>query len=229
MCMVDHKRLWIVDGHNLIFQLSPLEELQTSGRRGDARRELEDHLRRFAHRTAELVVVVYDGNEHHANPDTVQEDLFHTTYSSGDAGELADDRIVYLAGHHAAQGTRVTVVTSDVATLGRHLPDPVDRMDGPEFWRKHIERPARLRGKRVEGDFSDVEAEFLRRDGEAAEERARAAPPSGRAASPAPSSRAPSATAGKVSAVEASRAEQQRRKKQRGLRRQQRRLKGYKR
>ncbi len=156
--------LWLIDGHNLIFQFSELEELQVSGRRAEARRDLESLLRAFALDRGERVVIVYDGNMLDKNPDAVQEELFATIYTS--PPEEADDRIVYLARTHIENNDRVLVVTSDVRTLANDLPETAIHMTAGMFRQRHLTE--RQEGKQAaEGDFSDLEAEFLRADAEA--------------------------------------------------------------
>ena len=52
-------RIWIADGHNLIFKFPHLEELQTTDQRRKARQGLEEMLFAFAHRVREKVIVIY--------------------------------------------------------------------------------------------------------------------------------------------------------------------------
>ncbi|MBI1951123.1 MAG: NYN domain-containing protein, partial [Acidobacteria bacterium] len=60
---------WIMDGHNMIFAIPRLQGLQVSGHRDEARRALEDRLRRFAQRRGQKVLVVFDGNDLQRNDD----------------------------------------------------------------------------------------------------------------------------------------------------------------
>ncbi|OLE54833.1 MAG: hypothetical protein AUG74_20520 [Bacteroidetes bacterium 13_1_20CM_4_60_6] len=83
-------------------------------------------------------------------------------YTPRSAGE-ADDRIIHEARSRAQQGQHVTVVTNDVRTLAVELPKRVLHMKVKAFWLKYIERTADPEGKRVEGDFSDVERAMVAR------------------------------------------------------------------
>jgi predicted RNA-binding protein with PIN domain len=202
-------RIWIMDGHNMIFAIRGFQEMQVSGRGDEARGALVDTLRRFAQTRGEQVLVVFDGNDLPWNPDVIREPFFETVYTRRSDGE-ADDRIIHEARLRAEQGQHVTVVTNDVRTLAVELPKSVLHMKVHAFWLKHIERAADPESKRVEGDFSDVEREMEARAAmaepePAAQDRARKKPA------------APSA--------EAAMAERIRRKKERGRLRQERLLK----
>jgi predicted RNA-binding protein with PIN domain len=230
---VKKNRIWIIDGHNLIFQIPHLKDLQVSGRRTEARRELEHLLLVFATERREEVVVVYDGNSQEGNPDTIQERFLRTTYSLGFPDEVADHRILYLARQHGSD-RRVCVVTSDMRTLATELDSAVTHLSVGEFWSRHISAASPARSKEVTGDYSDIEAEFLRRDREARPEPAPASQPRPSAnlsvPPPAPPKDAPlpSPKPGRESA-DAQRQEQARLKKERGRLRQARRLARYRR
>jgi predicted RNA-binding protein with PIN domain len=167
------QRIWIMDGHNMIFAIPGLERLQVSDRREEARAGLADRLQRFAIARGEKVLVVFDGNQMLSNPDAVRSPLFEVVYSRRGEG-VADDRIIHEARACSARGLTVTVVTDDVRTLAIELPRGVQRLGVRAFWRKHIDKEDRAGDgdgdKRIEGDFSDFEREMLARDA-AAEER----------------------------------------------------------
>ncbi len=202
------KRIWMVDGHNLIFAIRGLTEMQVSGRGDEARGALVDALRRFAQSRGEQVLLVFDGTDLQHNPNVLREPFFETVYArSGDGG--ADERIIREATLHAEQGQHVTVVTNDVSTLAVRLPKSVLRMKVHAFWLKHIERAADPAGKPLEGDFSDIEREMEAR---AALEESVPVVRDDALKRPAPSS------------AEAGPAETIRRKKERGRLRQERRL-----
>jgi predicted RNA-binding protein with PIN domain len=153
-------RVWIVDGHNVIFQLPQLEKLQAAGRRREARKGLESMMSALAARVGERFIVVYDGNRMERNPDVIREEGLQTVYSL--PPEEADDRIVYLCQELMKGGHRVRVVTSDLRTLGRNLPPGVSLLTADDLRRRFLS----ARGpeeKPVRGDFSDIEAEMLRR------------------------------------------------------------------
>jgi len=201
-------RIWIIDGHNLIFAIRGLHEMQISGRGDEARGALVDALRRFAQTRGEQVLVVFDGNDLPRNPDVFREPFFETVYTRRGDGE-ADERIIREATVRATQGQHVTVVTNDVRTLAVRLPKNVLHVKVHAFWLKHIERAPDPESKQVEGDFSDVEREM----------EARAAP-----AEPEPPvqgsiKRQPAATSAETAV-----AERIRQKKERGRLRQERRL-----
>jgi predicted RNA-binding protein with PIN domain len=152
------KRIWIVDGHNVIFAIPRLENLQVSGRGEDARRDLVDTLRRFALPRSQRVLIVFDGDDLARQPDVIREPLLEIGYARKRDGG-ADERIVREASSLLEQGHPVTVVTNDVNTLAVKLPSGVDHLEVRPFWRKYI---VGLQGaKRVEGDFSEVESELM--------------------------------------------------------------------
>ena len=196
------KRIWMVDGHNLIFAIRGLHEMQVSGRGDEARGALVDALRRFAQTRGEQVLVVFDGNELPRNPDVSREPFLETVYTRRSDGG-ADERIIHEAIRRAEQGQHVTVVTNDVHTLAVRLPKSVLRMKVHAFWLKHIERAADPAAKPIEGDFSDIERELEARAALVRDDALKR---------PAPSS------------AEARPAETIRRKKERGRLRQERRL-----
>ena len=231
MAAVEKSRVWIIDGHNLIFQVPHLKDLQLSGRRTDARRELEQLLLVFASERQEEVVIVYDGNSKPGNPDTIQERFLRTTYSLGFPEEVADHRILYLARQHGSH-QKVCVVTSDVRTLAKELDRTVTHLSVGEFWSRHISPAPPAHSKQVSGDYSDIEAEFLRRDREAAPTSSPGGPP--RQPSPPPANGAPtpsgkSACKPAPGPSETAQQEQVRLKKERGRLRQARRLARYRR
>jgi predicted RNA-binding protein with PIN domain len=152
-------RIWIMDGHNMIFAIGPLTWLQESGRRDEARQGLVDRLRPFARTRCEKVLIVFDGLDLERNLDVIQEPFFEAVYARRSDGE-ADDRIIHEAKACLEQGHRVTVVTNDLKTLAGELPEGAHHLGVQAFWRKYIEEAAGRTGKRVEGDFSDVESEM---------------------------------------------------------------------
>src|SRR5713226_9284639 len=156
------KRIWIMDGHNMIFAIRPLQELQVSDRREEARSGLAERLERFALARSEKVLVVFDGNELASNPDARRTPLFETVYTRRGEGS-ADDRIIREATRLLERGLVVTVVTDDVSTLASRLPRGVHHLGVRAFWLKHIEKDAGEAGKPVAGDFSEVEREMMTR------------------------------------------------------------------
>jgi len=156
------KRIWIMDGHNMIFAIGPLQRLQVSDRREEARRGLAERLERFALTRGEKVLVVFDGNELPSNPDALRKPLFEMVYARRGEGS-ADERIIREARLCLGRGLLVTVVTDDVNTLAGKLPRGAHHLGVQAFWVKHIEKEVGEGGKQVEGDFSDVEREMLAR------------------------------------------------------------------
>ena len=198
----------MVDGHNLIFAIRGLHEMQVSGRGDEARGALVDSLRRFAQSRGEQVLLVFDGSDLQHNPNVFREPFFETVYARSGDGK-ADDRIIHEATLRSEQGQHVTVVTDDMRTLAVKLPRSVLHMRVQAFWLKHIERAADPEGKPVEGDFSDIEREL----------EARAA-----LEDPVPVVRDDALKRPAPSSAEARPAETIRRKKERGRLRQERRL-----
>ncbi len=152
------RRIWIVDGHNVIFAIPRLERLQVSGRGGEAREGLVDTLRRFALPRRQRVLIVFDGDDLARQPEVVREPFLEVTYTPRSEGG-ADIRILREARSLLQRGHPVTVVTNDVSTLVRELPDGVEHLEVRPFWRKYI--VGAQAGKRVAGDFSDLESEML--------------------------------------------------------------------
>ncbi len=153
-------RIWIMDGHNMIFAIAALRRLQASDRREEARAGLAERLERFAVARGERVLVVFDGNQMTVSPDAFRQPLFETVYARRGEG-VADDRIIREAEACLKRGLQVTVVTNDVSTLASKLPRGVQHLKVQAFWLKRIEKDAGEGGKRVEGDFSDLEREML--------------------------------------------------------------------
>src|SRR5206468_6135858 len=89
-------RIWIMDGHNMIFAIPTLQRLQVADHREEARASLADRLERFALARGERVHVVFDGNALPSNPDAVGKPLFETVYTRR-GEETADDRIIRVA------------------------------------------------------------------------------------------------------------------------------------
>jgi hypothetical protein len=153
------KRIWIMDGHNMIFAIRLLQRLQVSGHGDEARRELVGRLRRFAQTRREDVLVVFDGNDLPWSPEVLSEPYLEVAFAArGEGG--ADARIIRAARSRQEQGRRVTVVTDDVSTLAGKLPERVDHLGVQAFRLKYMDDPAGRTSKRVEGDFSDVEKEM---------------------------------------------------------------------
>jgi predicted RNA-binding protein with PIN domain len=155
-------RIWIMDGHNMIFAIPALHRFQVTDRREEARSGLADRLERFALTRGEKVLVVFDGNALPWSPDAGRTPLFETVYARRGEG-VADDRILHEARRCLERGLVVTVVTDDVSTLARELPRGVRHLGVQAFWLKYIEKEVVEGGKRVEGDFSDVEREMMTR------------------------------------------------------------------
>lgn len=153
------RRIWIMDGHNMIFAIRRLQGLQVNGHGDEARRELVERLRRFAQTKREDVLVVFDGNDLPWNPDVLREESFEVVYAGPSEGG-ADARIIHAARLRQKEGRRVTVVTDDVSTLARKLPEGVDHLGVQAFRLKYLDDPIGRTSKRVEGDFSDVEKEL---------------------------------------------------------------------
>jgi len=153
------RRIWIMDGHNMIFAIRRLQGLQVSGQGDGARRELVERLRRFAQTRREDVLVVFDGNDLPWNPNVLREPFLEVFYAPPREGG-ADARIIHAARSRQKQGRRVTVVTDDVSTLARKLPEEVDYLGVQAFRLKYMNDPVGRTSKRVEGDFSDVEKEL---------------------------------------------------------------------
>jgi predicted RNA-binding protein with PIN domain len=154
------RRVWIVDGHNVIFAVGGLERLQATRRGDEARRLLAERLEVFAHQRGEPVLLVFDGHDLPSHPQASRSALFEVAYARrGD--QAADRRILDEARRRAAEGGVVTVVTNDVRTLASALPRAVRHLRVRDFWLRHIEPPAGKDEKRIEGDFSDIEKEML--------------------------------------------------------------------
>jgi predicted RNA-binding protein with PIN domain len=153
-------RIWIIDGHNVIFALGALQSLQTSERGGEARALLVERLEVFAHQRGERVLVVFDGRDAAVHPDAKEGPLIEVVYSRRAKGS-ADERILQEAARLSRGGALVTVVTNDMATLANALPREVRHLRVREFWLRHIETPGAVEDKPAGGDFADIEREML--------------------------------------------------------------------
>ncbi len=154
------KRVWIMDGHNMIFAVEGLQMLQVAGRSEEARRGLVERLEVFGLQRQERVLVVFDGNALAARQNAVRGPFLEVVYAGGRNG-AADDFIIREARRRTEQGLPVTVVTDDVRTLAIKLPRDVRRLGVRAFWLEHVEPRVSEDDKRVEGDFSDMEREML--------------------------------------------------------------------
>ncbi|HUD70531.1 MAG TPA: NYN domain-containing protein, partial [Dongiaceae bacterium] len=173
-------RLWLMDGHNMIFAIHDLQRLQVSGSGEEARQGLAERLERFALERRERVVVVFDGHASASGQRSVQGAHFEIVYARGGAG-AADEFIVREARRASEAGLPVAVVTDDVRTLATRLPRGVRHQGVRAFWLEHVEPRPRGDDKPVGGDFSDLERAMLAQA--AAQERSRPA----RNPAPAPS------------------------------------------
>jgi len=154
------KRVWIMDGHNMIFAVEGLKRLQVIGRGEEARRSLVERMEVFALQRQERVLVVFDGNALAARQDAVRGPFLEVVFAGGRDG-AADDFIIREARRRSEQGLPVAVVTDDVRTLAIKLPRDVRRLGVRAFWLGHVEPRVSEDDKRVEGDFSDMEREML--------------------------------------------------------------------
>lgn len=159
------RRTWIVDGHNAIFAVDALSQLQQAGERQEARRRLEGWLRPFAEQLARPLCIVYDGNRMAPNPDALDARHLRTLYSQ--PPEEADDRIVYLAQIERQSGRPVTVVSNDRRSLIPRLPAGVVAMGVEEFFRTCVAaaQPSDARAT-PPGDYQDVARHFMERERE---------------------------------------------------------------
>jgi predicted RNA-binding protein with PIN domain len=157
---MDGKRIWIVDGHNMIFAVEGLKRLQVIGRGEEARQDLVERLEVFALQRQERVLLVFDGNALAAPRDAGRGPFLEVVFAVGRDG-AADEFIIREARRRSEQGLPVAVVTDDVRTLAIKLPRDVRRFGVREFWLAHVEPRVSEDDKRVEGDFSDMEREML--------------------------------------------------------------------
>ncbi|HEU4401972.1 MAG TPA: NYN domain-containing protein, partial [Candidatus Polarisedimenticolia bacterium] len=109
------RRIWIVDGHNVIFAIPRLARLQVAGYREEARDGLVDALRRFAQPRGQKVLIAFDGDDPGREPEVIREPLLEIRYARRSEGG-ADARILRDATSLLEQGHPVTVVTNDVNT-----------------------------------------------------------------------------------------------------------------
>ncbi len=148
------RRLWIIDGHNAIFALPRLCQLQRDGDKQQARHELEALLEPFARSLRRCMVVVYDGNEMLRNPDAGERGGLQTQYSQ--PPEEADDRIVFLAEQALGRGESVAIVTNDRRSLCPRLSSEAQVLAVEEF------RDRFLHAQRSDGEEKQISAEDQR-------------------------------------------------------------------
>lgn len=207
-------RLWVLDGHNMIFAIEDLQRHQVEGRGEEARGRLVEALERFAHRRGEKVLIVFDGHALPSRPEIRASSVVEVAYGRRGGGG-ADRRILIEARGRAERGLAVTVVTDDIRTLAIDLPRGVRHLGVREFWQEHIDRPRGDDEKPVAGDFSDIEQAMLA----LAPEPPRARQVGDRHTATAPD-RSSGAAAAKPPGAEALRQEALRRKRERGRLRQ---------
>lgn len=157
---MSRKRVWIVDGHNVIFAIHELKELQVGGRGDEARQALCERLEGFARQRQQRVVVVFDSGAAASGRGGARGAHFEIVYAAGGAG-AADRHIVREAERRAGEGLPVAVVTDDVRTLASRLPRGVRHFAVREFWLTEVEPRPAADDKPVSGDFADLEREML--------------------------------------------------------------------
>ena len=153
-------RIWILDGHNVIFAIGALQRLQISGRGAEARALLVERLETFAHQRGEKVLIVFDGRGVGVDPDARRTPLLEAVYGHAAEG-AADERILREADRRSRRGDRVTVVTNDRSTLASRLPREVIHLRVRDFWLRHIDPPEAADAKPAGGDFSGIEGDML--------------------------------------------------------------------
>jgi predicted RNA-binding protein with PIN domain len=152
---------WLVDGHNAIFANSRLESLQTSGKKAEARRRLEQIFERFAAAFGVEVVIVYDGRG--IRKRSVDRGSTRVRAEFSRPPEDADERILARAAETDRSGKKVAVVTSDRA-LGERLPPGAIRVDPAEVDSRLRRASLRRERSMPRGDFRDIEEFFLSHD-----------------------------------------------------------------
>src|SRR2546427_9121201 len=75
------KRIWIMDGHNMIFAIRGLQEMQVSLRGDEARGALVNRLRRFPPTNGPPGLAVFPRADLQTHPDGFQEAVFKTVYA----------------------------------------------------------------------------------------------------------------------------------------------------
>src|ERR1051325_7157239 len=87
------KRIWLMDGHNIIFAIPALEQLQVTDRREEARSSLAGRLERFALARGEKGHLVFHRHALPSSPEAPRMPLLEIVYSRR-GEEVADDRIL---------------------------------------------------------------------------------------------------------------------------------------
>src|SRR2546422_10816770 len=72
------ERIWIMDGHNMIFAIRGLQEMQVSGRGDEARGALVNRVRRLARASRQQGLVVFGGRHLQTDPDAFPYAFFET-------------------------------------------------------------------------------------------------------------------------------------------------------
>ena len=155
------RELWIIDGHNVIFAVDVLEDLQLGGKKREARDTLSERCRAFAAAKNAEVVLVFDGVPGYtegAEPGPGLEIVFEAH------GDKADGRILLRA--EQAGRRKVRVVTGDRGLIER-LPSGVVVVSSQAFWnqlwtRKRKESKEPFQAPDIEQHFLDVEDETLK-------------------------------------------------------------------
>lgn len=158
------KRVWIVDGHNVIFAIHELKELQLGGRGDEARRALADRLEVFALERQERVLLVFDGKALASGQGDVRGPHFEVVFARGGEG-AADQHIIREASRSAGRGFSITVVTDDVHTLAKRLPRGVGHLSVHEFWLGQVEPMNDPREKPALRPLTELEVKMLEQMG----------------------------------------------------------------
>jgi predicted RNA-binding protein with PIN domain len=169
---VKTKQTWILDGHNVIFAIPQLEQLQTSGKRRQARDALVALARRFGASRQERVTLIFDGTPGYTQG-AEETSLLEVVFAAYEG--KADDMIVLRSDRAIEGGKRVTVVTDDQDLRGR-LHKNAAVIGTQQFWQLNRVKRKPTGEEMPQIPLKDVEAIFLGNE-EALLEELRNAPP----------------------------------------------------
>ena len=155
---------WLVDGHNVIYQVPELTRLQTGDNKQEARSGLIERCHRFAVHYDLKIAVVFDGTQVGPSVETVTRKNLQVVFSS--PSSTADARIIAWAKLLIKDSKPVTVVTDDRGLRGE-LNKRVNTLGARAFWRTLSIRE----GREEKEPFSapDIEAHFMAKESETLE------------------------------------------------------------
>lgn len=152
------RQAWLVDGHNVIFNVPHLDRLQDQDRRA-ARDQLTNLCTTFAHRYQVRVTLVFDGAGGILLPGSIKkQSSIEVVYA--DPEEQADGRIVFRAEKLVKAKESLVVVTNDRGLID-NLPKGAEVVSTEAFWKMLHEDRRRDADAKPRVSDPDIRAHFM--------------------------------------------------------------------